>query len=153
MLLAYDGQGMWLDDLGGMLKRRLATYRQQVHDRVIMLADVCEKEHLRLAIDRVHYWERWGTPQGSPRRFDTRFFVAQAPERQLGRHDDGETVDSRWLTPADAITQSDQGAFGLMSVTRRQLAVLSSYGSVKDLLERLETERRFVTNRPRMVAG
>ena len=153
MLLAYDGEGMWLDDLGGMLKRRLATYRQQVHDRVIMLADVCEKEHLRLAIDRVHYWERWVTPQGSPRRFDTRFFVAQAPERQLGRHDDGETVDSRWITPADAITQSDQGAFGLMSVTRRQLTVLSSYRSAKDLLKTLEAERRFVTNRPRMVAG
>ena len=153
MLLAYDGEGIWLDDLGGMLKPRLATYRQQVHDRAITLADVCEKEHLRLAVDRVHYWERWVMPQGSPRRFDTRFFVAQAPERQLRRHDDGETVDSRWITPADAITQSDQGAFGLMSVTRRQLTVLSSYRSAKGLLKTLEAERRCVTNRPRRVAG
>ena len=153
LLLAYDGEGMWLDDLGEELKRRLAGYRQQVHDRAITLADLCEKEQLRLAIDRVHYWERWVTPQGSPRRFDTRFFVAEAPARQLGRHDDGETVDSRWITPADAITQSDKGAFGLMSVTRKQLAALSSYRSAKDLVEALEAERSFISNRPRMVTG
>ena len=106
-----------------------------------------------MAIDRVHYWERWVTPQGSPRRFDTRFFVAEAPARQLGRHDDGETVDSRWITPADAIMQSDKGAFGLMSVTRKQLTALSSYRSAKDLVEALEAERRFIINRPSMVTG
>ena len=152
MLLAYDGDGAWLDCLETALERRLATYRQEVHDRNITLADVCEKEQLCLAVDRVHYWERWVTPHGSPRRFDTRFFIAEAPTRQVGRHDDSETVDSRWIKPADAISQSDAGAFGLMSVTRRQLDRLSLYQSVEDLVKALGAERMFITNRPRMRA-
>jgi len=152
MLLAYDGDGAWLDCLETALERRLATYRQEVHDRNITLADVCENEQLCLAVDRVHYWERWVTPHGSPRRFDTRFFIAEAPTRQVGRHDDSETVDSRWIKPADAISQSDAGAFGLMSVTRRQLDRLSSYQSVEDLVKALGAERMFITNRPRMRA-
>lgn len=150
LLLAYDDNGEWLESLDTDLERRLATCRQQVHDREITLADVCEKESLCLAVDRVHYWERWITPQGSPRRFDTRFFVAVAPTRQRGRHDDAETVDSLWIKPGDAISQSDDGAFGLMSVTRRQLDKLSSYQRVEDLLDGLVADRTFVTNRPKM---
>ena len=150
LLLAYDDNGEWLECPDNDLERRLATYRHQVHDREITLADVCEKERLCLAVDRVHYWERWIRPQGSPRRFDTRFFVAAAPTRQFGRHDDAETVDSLWIKPADAITQSDGGAFGLMSVTRRQLDKLSLYQCVEDLVDGLVAERTFVTNRPRM---
>ena len=150
MLLAYNGDGAWLDRLDIDLERRLAAARQRVHDREITLAEVCEKERLRLAVDRVHYWERWITPPGRPRRFDTRFFVAEAPSRQIGRHDDAETVDSCWVKPADAVSQSDQGAFGLMTVTRRQLDTLSVYQSVEELVDALATERKFMIHRPLM---
>jgi len=41
----------------------------------------------------------WVTPVGPPRRFDTRFFVALAPEGQTATHDAGETVADQWVRP------------------------------------------------------
>ena len=42
---------------------------------------VCADEGLRLAVDGIHYFGHWITPEGAPRRYDTRFFVAAAPPR------------------------------------------------------------------------
>ena len=86
-----------------------------------------------LAIDRMHFLNRWITPEGRPRRFDTRFFIAEAPAKQHGRHDEYETVDSLWISPAEALTRNDRGEFGLMSVTRRQLETLADFATMRAL--------------------
>ena len=112
------------------------------------LADVCEREGISLAVDRVHYLERWVTPLGPPRRFDTRFFVAVAPASQRERHDEAETVDSVWISPTDALEKNAADEFGLMTVTQRHLAKLAEYGSVDELVAMLESERPFPVNRP-----
>jgi 8-oxo-dGTP pyrophosphatase MutT (NUDIX family) len=45
-----------------------------------------------------------GSPRhGGPRRFDTRFFMALAPQGQAGALDNAETVHSLWIRPADAL--------------------------------------------------
>ena len=103
VLLAYGEDGMWLDDISDDLAARLDDYRVQVHDHTLSLDQMCERESVSLALDRVHYLERWVTPAGRPRRFDTRFFVAEAPTGQTGRHDDTETVDSVWISPTEAL--------------------------------------------------
>ena len=43
------------------------------------LVEVCAEEGLRLAVDGMHYFGHWITPEGAPRRYDTRFFLAAAP--------------------------------------------------------------------------
>src|SRR5919198_4674247 len=43
---------------------------------------------------------RWITPERVKIRFDTWFYLAQAPTRQRAHADGEETVDARWLTPA-----------------------------------------------------
>ena len=107
---------------------RFDDYRHALHDGELSLDEICTREGLTLAIDRMHFLNRWITPEGRPRRFDTRFFIAEAPAKQHGRHDEYETVDSVWISPADALTRNDRGEFGLMSVTRRQLEILADFG-------------------------
>ena len=60
-----------------------------------------------LDVDRLHVFSHWITPAGMPRRYDTWFFVAEAPDGHTYLHDDGETVASTWIRPADALARAD----------------------------------------------
>lgn len=89
---------------------------------------------LRLDLSAVHEVARFVTPEGPPRRFDTRFFVAEAPHGQQVRHDPKELDDALWIRPQDAMDQWRAGELELMSVTFRMLACLARYESADDLL-------------------
>jgi len=82
---------------------RFNAARHEIHDGTRSLADLCAVEQLRLLTDRIHLVDHWITPLGERRRFDTRFFVAAAPDAQNPLHDDKETIASLWVRPADAI--------------------------------------------------
>ena len=56
------------------------------------------REGLQLDLRNLEYLAHWVTPVGSPRRYDTRFFVVLAPANQIATHDAGETVADRWLS-------------------------------------------------------
>ncbi|HSG88279.1 MAG TPA: hypothetical protein VLA56_03650 [Pseudomonadales bacterium] len=142
LLLAYDADGTLLTWKDAAHEARFDAYRHEIHDGTLDLMTLCEREHLSLACDHVHFFNRWVTPLGRPRRFDTRFFIAEAPPGQAGLHDDKETVDSLWITPRQALARHAAGEFGLMGVTERQLTTLEDLGSVAALhawaLERQE---------------
>ena len=88
-----------------------------------------------------------GNP-GRPRRFDTRFFIAAAPESQRGSHDEQETVDSIWITPQEALERHAAKEFDLMNVTRIQLEALAQSPTKAALLEMSANKQRFSTMRP-----
>ncbi len=106
---------------------------------------------VRLRFDALHDVARFITPLGPPRRFDTRFFLTEAPAGQEALHDDGEMVDSCWISPGLAIDRWRDGDFPLMSVTHRMLACLDRFDSVDEMMalaaERPE-ERRVRVNDP-----
>jgi len=133
VLLAYDAEGRLVDHEEPGIRGRLEHYRHALHARQLGLDEVCQREGLTLAVDRMHFFNRWITPEGRPRRFDTRFFVAVAPPGQRELHDDKETVESLWISAGDAIERNDAGEFGLMAVTRRQLETLAVHRSVAEL--------------------
>jgi 8-oxo-dGTP pyrophosphatase MutT (NUDIX family) len=130
VLLAYDAEGRLVDPVVSGQRERFELHRGALNAGYRSLLDICAAEGLTLAIDRIHYFNRWITPEGRARRFDTRFFVAVAPPGQHGRHDSKETVDSLWIRPQEALARNDAGDFGLMGVTRRQLETLAGFADV-----------------------
>jgi 8-oxo-dGTP pyrophosphatase MutT (NUDIX family) len=98
----------------------------------IAIADVARAERLTLALDGLMPFARWVTPDAEPRRFDTRFFVAIAPADQRASHDNGETVDGTWTTPADALADAARGHIALPPPTWTTLRHLSRARSASD---------------------
>jgi len=147
IMLAYDHQGQILkyDDSN---RDRFEAYRHELHEGKITLAEICEREQLTLAIDLIHFYNRWVTPLGRPRRFDTRFFITQAPEIQHGLHDGKETVDSAWISPSEALRQCQAGEFGMMAVTEKQLTALNEFSNTSDLLKMAQENQTFPHYKP-----
>lgn len=83
-------------------------------------------------------WDRWTTPVGPPRRYDTLFFVAALPE---GAEPDGGTSEARaaeWIRADDA---AQAGVLGHLGMLRPTLDVLSDLAGAADVAEVLATER------------
>ena len=153
LLLAYDQRGEIVSFEELEVERRFASYRQPLHDGEISLLDVCEAEGIKLAVDQIHFYNRFITPIGRPRRFDTRFFISAAPEAQSGIHDELETVDSIWISPSDALRRNEEKEFGLMRVTRMQLEWLTKYADKSELLEAVINQKEFLIRRPSSAAA
>ncbi len=148
LLLAYDHAGNYLSFVDSSQAERFAAMREPLHSGALELHDLCVAENLTLAVDRIHYYNRVVTPAGRPRRFDTRFFIAEAPTGQTGEHDDIETVDSIWITPQDALTQHADGEFGLMRITEMQLGEMAEHATMEALLEMASSRQKFPVSRP-----
>jgi 8-oxo-dGTP pyrophosphatase MutT (NUDIX family) len=80
-------------------------------------------------------FSRWITPSEVKVRFDTWFFVTQAPEGVEARPDGAECVDARWLRPADALEAGESGELMLVFPTIKHLEALAEFESVEHALE------------------
>jgi len=89
---------------------------------------------LGLMPEQLVYFSHWITPEPSPRRYDTRFFVVKDCPEQTASHCGIETVDGIWIAPAELLRRSRAGALTLVSVTAEHLRVLAVYPTVAALL-------------------
>lgn len=103
--------------------------RHAVHDGTLSMAALCQRDDLVLELSTTQYVDHWITPMGENRRFDTRFFVTEAPAGQEGLHDDKETVDSLWVNPADALAMMAAGELQMMPPTIATLTWLDQHAS------------------------
>lgn len=71
----------------------------------------------------------WITPAHSPKRFDTHFFLAHAPEGQEAVHDGREAVEAVWIRPELALEAAEAGQRTLVFPTRLNLLRLARFGS------------------------
>lgn len=134
VLLAYDLDGVVdLDDAES--SARWGHHRQQVDTGQLTMVDLCRLEGLRLAVDGMHYFSHWITPEGAPRRYDTRFFLAAAPENQTPLHDDHEVIANEWLRPADAIARAESGELTMMPPTIASLKAISRFDTAAAALD------------------
>lgn len=102
----------------------LAHYREKLEKKEVSLLDLLQTEKLRLACDQLAHFAHWITPRNMPKRFDTHFFLAVAPEGHAGLHDGRESVDSIWITPDTAI--ADRKRWNVIFPTKLNLMKLAA---------------------------
>jgi len=128
LLLARDAEGR---PVGSELAAE-AGWRRALQRGDRSLADLCEARGWQLTVDALQPLAHWITPLGMPKRFDTRFFLAEAPADQVAAHDGHEMVDHRWLRPADALAQQGEGQVtGPARTLLEQLAPLGSVAAMR----------------------
>jgi 8-oxo-dGTP pyrophosphatase MutT (NUDIX family) len=92
-----------------------------------------EETGLVLAPEDLHYFSHWITPEGAPKRYDTRFFVALAPEGQAA-HDEREHTEATWIRPVDALARHRAGGFEMILPTIANLEAVGVFATADDLL-------------------
>jgi 8-oxo-dGTP pyrophosphatase MutT (NUDIX family) len=110
-----------------------------------------EEAGLRLAGATPVPFSRWITPRQVKVRFDTSFFVAEAPPDSEASCDGEECVDLRWIRPADALAAGRRDELMLVFPTIKHLEQLAEFGSVAEALA-VAAERVVEPIEPRVVA-
>ncbi len=151
LLALRDGEDELISFADPEIHQRFVAHRAAVDAGDRRLVEICEMEHLTLACDRIHYFSHWITPEGPPRRYDTRFFVAAAPAEQVPLHDDRETIANIWVRPADALERHERGELDLIFPTIRNLQAIGRFDRSADLLAAAEQIGEVPTMLPRVV--
>ena len=73
----------------------------------------------------------WITHKKMPKRFDTRFYIAEAPKDHEGEHDGTESVDSIWISPQQALDDCYSKKRTIIFPTRLNLEKLSQSNTVE----------------------
>jgi len=102
-------------------EREELVARRRTLDEVLAAAD------RTLDADLLRPWARWITPEVSPKRYDTAFFVAAVPEGQEADARTTEAVEATWWTPAEALAGAERDELALMYPTITVLEELAGY--------------------------
>lgn len=133
LLFAFDAEGWSIGD-----RRRAAfaaKYQAPLRAGEISFAEFAVQEGLQFAPEDFLHFAHWITPQISPKRFDTQFYLAAAPDGQNAACDGKEAVEVVWATPRHLLDEARQGRLGLMLPTRLNLEVLTACRSVQQALK------------------
>jgi 8-oxo-dGTP pyrophosphatase MutT (NUDIX family) len=135
LLIVCDDQGQERRFTTTEELARLASYRRALNAGDTTLADVLRSEAVCLDLRGVAYLAHWITPTGMPRRYDTRFFVALAPEGQPATHDANETVADRWMRPEEALLAQGRGEFAMVPPTIKNLEAIAHFSTSHEVLD------------------
>ncbi len=140
ILLARDAGGDWVDlDEDGPRAERLKAGRAVLSEGGGDFAALLVEEGLRLDLSGLRLFAHWVTPAREKKRFDTRFFLARAPERQSACHCDIESSAGEWITPRAAMDRYHAREIELVPPTISCLERLSVFSNVEDALRAYET--------------
>jgi 8-oxo-dGTP pyrophosphatase MutT (NUDIX family) len=138
ILLAYNAAGE-IVSLDEAAAERYRAQRRALDEGRGNFAEFLLGEGLRLAVDRLRYFGHWITPVGSPRRYDTRFFLAVAPEGQEARHDERETIAHVWVRPREALELCAREAINMRLPTIRTLERFAACSTAAELMAEIDS--------------
>ena len=95
-------------------------------------------------------FSRWITPRQVKVRFDTWFFVAEAPPGARATPDGSECLEARWLRPAAALEAHARDELMLVFPTVKHLEALAEFDSVAAVLDSVR-RREVVPVQPKVV--
>jgi len=153
LLLAHDADGDYADLNQAQRAQVFAQWRESVRAGRATLADLCREHQLRLAAGRMAYYSHWITQPGRPRRYDTRFFVAEAPSAQTPSHDNSETVEHLWIQPAEALARYRRAELQLVFPTIKTLESIANFETAAALMEFARSPRKMPVMAPRTASS
>ena len=112
---------------------KLSIYR--VFSNEINILDVCKEEDLILSTSNIAPLSHWITPEFETRRYDTRFFIAYLPEKQIVQHDGMELTKSLWINPNMALKKALDGEMQMILPTTENLKSCMEFKSAMDMLD------------------
>ncbi len=132
---AFEEAGVLLADRVDInLDHELRRQRADLVAGATSFRAVIERLNLHLDVGALAYVAHWITPEGAPRRFDTRFFLARVPFDQRATPDRSEIVGEVWISPRQALTNYRHGDFELVLPTVKNLEFLASFRELDSLM-------------------
>lgn len=101
--------------------------RAAVLERRLPFAVLLERRGLVLRSDLLALQDHWITPEMEPRRYDTWFFSARLPERQVADDRTTEADTAVWRRPSDVIAEEAAGQARMFPPTLVQLQRVSRW--------------------------
>lgn len=151
LLLARTQSGDYIKLTDDVTRERFAEHRRALNAQEITFREIIARENLRLDLTSLEYYSHWVTPIGPPRRFDTRFFVAHAPQHQVAAHDAGETVADVWINPLDALERVRRRELEMIFPTIKNLEGIAHLATADDVLAHARGLRSIPRIEPRIV--
>ena len=75
ILFAYDKDRNLINLSNSNLQKKFEAHRQRLLEKSILFSEIIAQEELYYAVDKLHYFRHFITPDLSPIRYDTRFFL------------------------------------------------------------------------------
>ncbi len=125
--------------VSGERLQTLEHYRDPLAKAELGINEFLEQEDLYLACDRLTPFAHWITPEMLPKRFDTYFYIAEAPADHVAVHDGHESVDSVWIDPSHALDGAKDGKDTIIFPTRCNVEMLAESQDVPSALTASET--------------
>lgn len=150
LLLARNSAGAVVSLSDPQIAQRFTEHRRRLNAGDAQFPALLQAENLQLAADQLTYFAHWITPVGLPRRYDTRFFMAEAPAGQEPLQDERETIAATWVSPGEALSRHRRGEFEMRTPTVRTLESFADYDNVANLRRGLAAKRDVRVMLPRI---
>jgi 8-oxo-dGTP pyrophosphatase MutT (NUDIX family) len=103
--------------------------------RVAAVRELHEEAGIQIDLASLIPWSRWITPPGRTRRFDTWFFLAQAPDGAVVTTDVDHEFDLHaWVKPSELLNRLRLGEVEMLPPTQMTLSELAQFSNVGELL-------------------
>ena len=149
ILFAYDGDDR-LVGADATQAQDLRHMRVELQAGRLDFATLCAARGWHLAVDQLTYFSHWITPIERSRRFDTRFFVAAAPEGQEASLAGEEMSDLVWLSATRALEEHAADRLQLRLPTRTILEEVARFQSPSLLFEFVRERREIAPITPQL---
>jgi 8-oxo-dGTP pyrophosphatase MutT (NUDIX family) len=112
----------------------LRSTRADVEGGRLDFAGLLRSRGLAVDASALAPWARWVTPDGEPRRYDTRFFIVALPAGATPEDVTTESSVAGWVPVAVALSQYERGERLLLPPTLTTLRTIAALETVADVL-------------------
>jgi 8-oxo-dGTP pyrophosphatase MutT (NUDIX family) len=112
----------------------LGSARADVEAGRVDFASLLRSHGAAIDASGLHSWSRWVTPDGEPRRYDTRFFVAALPAGAVPAAVTSEAARAGWLGVDVALAEHERGERAMLPPTVVTLRSIAAFATVADVL-------------------